>query len=60
MLRTAMDGESRLIQTPHQRCGPPNAIELLIVTSDVRSENIPSIRFSTKPGEEPTVELGLE
>lgn len=39
---------------------PPNAIELLIVPSDVRSENIPSIRFSTKPGEEPTVELGLE
>jgi hypothetical protein len=30
-----------------------------ISLSDVRNENTPSIRFSTTPGEEPTVELRL-
>jgi hypothetical protein len=27
--------------------------------SDIRNENAPSIRFSTTPGKEPRVELGL-
>jgi hypothetical protein len=60
LFRPAMDGEGRMTQMPYHRWWPPNAIELLIVPSDVRSENTPSIRFSTAPGEEPTVELGLE
>ena len=59
MLHTALEGESRMIQMPHPRWRLANAIELLIVPSDVRSENTPSIRFSTTPGEEPTVELEL-
>jgi hypothetical protein len=49
-----------MTQMPHHRWRPPNAIELLIGLSDVRSENTPSIRFSATPGKEPTVELGLE
>ena len=52
-------GRAKMTQMPHHR-GAPNAIELLIVPSDVRSENTPSIRFSATPGKEPTVELGLE
>jgi len=52
-------GRAKMTQMPHHRWRPPNAIELLIVPSDVRSENTPSIRFSTTPGEEPTIELGL-
>ena len=38
---------------------PPNAIELLIVPSDVRNENTPKILFSATPGEEPVLDLGL-
>jgi hypothetical protein len=49
-----------MIQMAHHRWPPPNATELLIVPSDVQSENTPSIRFSTTPGEEPKVELGSE
>ena len=49
-----------MTQMPHHRWRSPNAIELLVVPSDVRSENTPSIRFFTTPDEEPTVELGLE
>jgi hypothetical protein len=60
MLHTALDGESRMIQTPHHQWRTANATELLIVVpSDLRSENTPSIRFSATPGEEPTIELGL-
>ena len=60
MLRPAMDGEGQNDPDAPPLVAAPNAIELLIVPSDVRSENTLSIRFSTTPGEEPTVELGLE